>query len=222
MFGKKYKPIQIATELDTVLLPSCIEQLAIYLKVVQPNEEESKRMQLSIYLFPFIATYGLIHKQVNDKFKTALLEAREIYLERFQDKDIKVNLGEAIIWRVEQEYVAAILHSRHEISIDPSEFDFNEIRYGTLLDIVANFRSEAFLTDISFGMSQSNNKQEGLSIAFDFLGISFTKHVLKIDPNNSNLTQYESDRFHKSSKCASALLGQGFFNVTDVLNRIQR
>jgi len=218
MLGKKYAPEQIVSHLATILLPSCAGHVADYINAVRPNEAERRRMTFSMYLFSIAASYGLVQTTANVKFKTALLKAHSIYLERFRDADILVNLGEAIVWRIERDSISRELRDRFEKSIVPTDFDFHEIRYGTLLGILADIRSNAFLTDLSMGMSQGQGDPKlGIKLAFNALGISFTRYVLKIDPNDPELSLADRDRFQSSAAHASVLLGQGFFNATDIL-----
>lgn len=217
MFGKKYNPEKIVGQLATILVPSCAAHVTDYINAVQPNEAERTRMMFSMYLFSISASYGSVQTTTNEKFKTALLKAHSIYLERFRDGDMLVNLGETIVWRIERDFVSRELHDRFGKSIVPTDFDFHEIRYGTLLSIVANIRSNAFLTDFSMGMSQGQGDPKvGITLAFENLGISFTRNVLKIDPNSPELSSSDRDRFQGSVAHASVLLGQGFFNVSDI------
>ena len=217
MFGKKYDPEKIVGQLATILVPSCAAHVTGYINAVQLDKAERKRMTLSMYLFSISASHGLVGTR-NEKFKTTLLKAHRIYLERFRDAETLVKLGELIIWPIERESVSRELHDQSGKSIVSSDFDFHEIRYETLLHVISGIRSNAFLTDISMGMFQGQDDIElGMSLAFKNLGISFTRYVLEIEPNDPELASADRIRFQSSAAHASILLGQGFYNVTDML-----
>jgi len=216
MFGKKYDPEQIAEKLATIIMPGCAEYLAAYINAVHPNKIEHTRTMLSMYLFPITSTHGFMQTTSNQKLKKALLKAHNIYLDRFRDTDKVVNLGEIIIWRIEQEAFSRALRDRFAESIDPDYFDSHEIKYGKLLTILSEIRSNVSMTDFELGRlhGQGDPKLELLS-AFNAMGITFTRQALKIDLNDPKLPPSERDRFQISTGHASVLLGQGFFNVTD-------
>jgi hypothetical protein len=70
-------------------------------------------------------------------------------------------------------------------------------------------------------MSQAGDDSKlGLKLAFMALGTSFTRHVLKIDPTDPDLSSAERERYQTSLGFASALLAHGFFNVTDVFKAL--
>ena len=217
MFGKKYDPELIVSHLATVLLPSCAAYVTDYINAVRLDETERARMKFSMYLFPIVASYGLALTTTNSKFKTALLKAHIIYLEGFRDREMLVNLGETIVWRIERDAISRELRDRFGQTIAPADFGFHEIRYGTLLGIVSGIRSNAFLTDFSLGMSQAqDNPKLGFQASLNSLGISFTRYVLKIDPNDPDLSSADRDRFQRSVANSILFLGQTYFNVIDI------
>jgi hypothetical protein len=218
MFGKKYDPEQIVSHLTTILLPSCAGYVHDYLNAVRLDEAELTRMTFSMYLFSVAACDGGIQTTTNAKFKAALLKAHSSFLDRFPDRETLVNLGEIVIWQFERDFIARELHDRLGKSILPGDFDFHEIRYGTLLRIASDIRKNAFSTDIHLGVSQGQGDPKlGMQLAFKALGTSFTRYVLKIDPTDPELSSTDRDRFQRSVAHAIPFLGQGFFNVTDFL-----
>ena len=221
MFGKRYDPEEIANSLATALLPSCVDQVTDYINAVRLDAAERKRLMFSIFLFSVAASEGIVRTTTNVEFKTALLKAHTTYLERHRCTEDLGNLGELIIWEIERKFVIRELKVRFGLAVDQSTFDDHAIRNGTLLGIAADFRKEAFLTDIHLGMSQGQGDPRlGIQQTFKSLGTSFTRQVLDIDPNTSDLSHEQHERFHRSVAYASKFLGLGYFNVLDSLKRI--
>jgi hypothetical protein len=221
MFGRKYNPEEIAERLRRLLLPSGGMELAAFLQAVCPDEAERERMILNTNLFPIAASYGIVNARTKPKFRDALFQAHELYLNRFREQDKLVSLGDYIIWRVERDWVERDLRERFCQLITPSSFNSHKIPFGMLLRIATDFRKATFRTDLQIGMAAGGGDQKReVILIFAALGTTFTRQVLKIDPTDPGLSSDEINRFQLGLGYASALLGHGFFNLTELFKEM--
>jgi hypothetical protein len=226
MFGRKFKPEEIAEQLHAVVLEGTT-LLGAYERFVRPDEAERTRMLFSAQLFPVAASFavaasvGRAATATNANLKDAFLQAHVVYLDLFADQDQLVRVGDYLIWRIERDLVARVLRERFCQVIIPSVFDAHEIRYGMLLRVVSDIRKEMFCADIERGVSLAlHDPEQGFMMAFMSAATTFTRQVLNIDPNDPALTDGQRERFQMSGGYAGTFLMQSYFKVIDVFKSI--
>jgi len=223
MFGRKYNPQEIAEHLRTwIAHGQATELIGRYFPSVRPDEPERTRIMFSLHIFPIAASYGMAEAKNDARLIEAVRQAHDLYLSCFRDRDQIVRLGDYVIWRVEREAVASVLREECCQIIGASTFDEHAIRYGMLLRVVSEIRKRTFANDLLFGMSQPTGdpKQELMS-ACEWLGITFTRHVLKLAPGDPGLTSDQFERFQTSRGFAAALLMQGLFTLSDMFKTLR-
>jgi len=219
MFEQKYQPEEIADQFHAIVRDGATI-FGTYERSVRPNDAERTRLLFTAQLFPVAASFIRLSSIKNSKLKNAMLQAYDIYLARFPDQDQIVKVGDYAIWRVERERVARALREDYCQLVVATDFDNQEIRYAMLLRIVSDIRKLMFVSDMETGMSSANDPKQCLSFAFISAGITFTRQVLKIDPNDPMLTANQQDRIQISSGLASTYIGQSFFRMTDLFKEM--
>jgi len=223
MFGRKYNPQEIAEHLRTWIAHGQARDLiGGYFACVRPDELECTRIMFSLHIFPIAASYGIAEAKNDARLIEAVRQAHDLYLSCFRDRDQIVRLGDYVIWRVEREAVASVLREECCQIIGPSTFDEHAIKYGMLLRVVSEIRKRTFATDILLGMSQpTGDSKKELMSACESLGITFTRHVLKIDLSDRGLTSDQFERYQTSRGFAATLLMQGLFTLSDMFKTLR-
>lgn len=216
LFGKKYDPVEIAGRLEKNVWPDYPNNMTAYFKAVRPDGPEQARLRLSTHLFVIAASHHAFSSSKDANFKKALAEAHNIFLKRFLDYDKTVNLGQTVIWQAERAEVSCALRDRLGIHVAPSAFDSHEIRYDRLLTVLPEIRNKAYMADLAIGMLHGNgDDQKGLQFVALSLGVTFTKYVLRINPNAPDLNSAELERFQVSADHAAILCFSGVCNTAD-------
>jgi len=221
MFGRKFNPDDIASQLGGLVMPSGAMHVAAYYKAVRPDEDERVRIIFGLLLLPLALSYPMAQTTTNAKFREALLQAHEVYLGRIPESDQVIDAGRYIVWNFEREAIARNLREQFCQLIGPSSFDGYQMRYGMLVRGVAGIRNRTFWTDFNFGMSQSGGDSKlGLSLAFRALATSFTKRVLTVHSREQDLIPGEQERSEMSIALAGAFHAHGFFAAADLAKRL--
>ena len=222
MFGRKYNPDDIASQLDGLVMPSGAMHVAAYYKALQPDEDERVRIIFGLLLLPLALSYPMVQTTNNLKLREALLQAHEVYLGRIPEADQVIDAGRYIVWNLEREAIARDLREQFCLLIGPSGFDGHQMRFGLLVRSVSGIRNRTFWTDFNFGLSQSGgDSSRGLTLAFAAMATSFTKRVLVINPGERlDLIPREQERFDMSIALASAFHAHGFFAAAELFKRL--
>jgi hypothetical protein len=216
MFERKYQPEDIADHLHAIVRDGG-PIFGDYERLVRPDDDERTRLLFTAQLFPIAMSFVCIAKTTkNSKLKEALLQAHAIYLSRFLDQDQIVRLGDYAIWRVEREGVSRVLREDFCQLVLAADFDNHEIRYGMLVRAVSDARKVTFQCDLERGLSSSQDFKQCFMFVFASAGVTFTRQVLKLDPNDPKLSSHQRERFQESAGFASTFIGQSYFKMTDI------
>lgn len=216
MFAESYHPEEIADQLHSVVRDGAAI-FGTYQRSINLDEAERTRLLFTAQLTPIAVSFVIVARRTkNEKLKKALFEAHEIYLGGFASQDQIVRLGDYIIWRVERDSLAQALRERFGQIVLANGLNAHEIRYGMLLHVVSDIRKQSFECDVQNGLNASPNPKQGLSFAFMSAGVTFTRQVLQIDPNDPTINASQQERFNASVGLLASFIGQSFFKITDM------
>jgi hypothetical protein len=216
MFGKTFQPKEISDQLQAVVRDGAAI-LGGFQRSINPDEAERTRLLFTAQLLPIAVSFLIIARRTkSESLKRALSEAHTIYLDGFADQNQIVSVGDYIIWRVERDSLARALREIFGQIILATGLNAYEMRYGMLLHVVSDIRKQSFECDVQNGLNATPNPKQGLSFAFMSAGVTFTRQVLQIDPNDPTISRAQQERFNASVGLLASFIGQSFFSITDM------
>ena len=226
MFWKKKSPDTTPEALADGLhdaLQRVAPSMALYEKMVHPDDDERHRFYFSVILLPLVISHFQTIENSDAKIRSLLTAGYEIYLNRLRDQQSLVRTGDYVIWRIEQGEVARVLRERFFDLVTDESLGNHQIKYGVLIRVVADVRKAMVNNDFNIAArhADSSHPKDVLAKFFLSIGTSFTRQDLSIYPNDPNLSETDAERLEGSIALAAQFIGELYFKIMELHKNVK-